>query len=159
MDELQNAELKTEDGMHGKYLIFKAGEGSYGIEIRYVEEIIAVQDITPIPHTHGYVKGVINLRGTIVPVVDIELRFGCDEAEYTDRTCIIVLSMNGTNIGLVVDEVQEVLLIDDANIQKPPKLTEDSMKDDFVKEIGLVGETVKQLLYVHKIFEEEELSE
>lgn len=159
MQEIENIELNVEDGMHGKYLIFRAGDGSYGIEIKYVDDIIGVQAITEVPHTHTYVKGIINLRGTIVPVMDIKFRFGDSETEFTSRTCIIVLSMDNMNLGLIVDEVQEVILIDDENIQEPPKLGNQGIKDDYVKNIGLVGEGVKQLLYIHKIFEEEELSE
>jgi len=145
------------DEMHGKYLIFKVGDGSYGIEICHVLELIGVQDITQIPHTHHYVKGIINLRGTIIPVVDIDLRFGFDEKDYTDRTCIMVLSMDDMSVGLIVEEVKDVVLIDDENIQPPPRVGEHSVKDDFVKSVGLVDGEVKQLLDIHRLFQDEEL--
>lgn len=159
MQAAQNVDFMKNDVMHGKYLAFKVGNGEYGIEIKYVMEIIGVQDITPVPHTHSYVKGIINLRGTIVPVIDVGLRFGYEEKEYTDRTCTIVLSMDNMNIGLIVDEVQEVLMVGDENIQTPPHAGSEGTKDDFVKNIGRAGGSVKQLLDIHKIFEEEILSE
>ena len=150
--------LSTEDVMQGKYLTFQVQDGEYGIEIRYVTEIIGVQDITPVPHTHQYVRGIINLRGTIVPVIDMRLRFAHEEVPYTDRTCIIVLSMEDVNIGLIVDEVQEVSTIEDENIQPPPKTGGATVKSDFIKAIGMFGDSVKQLLDINKVFEVEEES-
>jgi purine-binding chemotaxis protein CheW len=142
--------------MHGKYLIFLVGDASFGIEIRHVMEIIGVQEITPVPHTHEYVKGIINLRGTIIPVVDIELRFGYEEKAYTDRTCIIVLHMDNMSIGLIVDEVRDVVFIDDENIQPPPRAGEDGLKNTFVKSIGLADGEIEQMLDIRKIFDDEE---
>lgn len=156
MDEAQRTTLMTEDVMHGKYLIFQVGDGDYGIEIRHVMEIISIQDITPVPHTHHYVKGIINLRGAIVPVVDIELRFGYAEKAYTDRTCIIVLRLDTMSMGLIVDEVREVVFIGDEQIRQPPYM--DAAEQEFVKHMGVLGEDVKQLLDIRKIFEEEALS-
>ena len=155
VDSLQTLGLTDEDVMQGKYLTFNVGYGEYGIEINYVTEIIGVQEITPIPHTFDYVKGIINLRGTIVPIIDMRLRFGLDENEYTERTCIIVLSMGSVIIGLIVDEVQEVLDIDDESIQKPPASIGGTVQhsSQFIKAIGLHAESVKQLLDVNVIFE------
>jgi len=144
------------DVMHGKYLIFLAGDSSYGIEIIHVMEIIGVQNITPVPNTHEYVKGIINLRGTIIPVVDIELRFGYEEKEYTDRTCIIVLRMDNMSIGLIVDEVRDVMNIEDENIQPPPRAGEGDLRDTFVKSVGLADGEIEQLLDIHKLFDDEE---
>jgi purine-binding chemotaxis protein CheW len=130
--------------------------GDYGIEINYVTEIIEVQDITPVPNTRAYVKGITNLRGTIVPVIDMRLRFGYEEIEYTDRTCIIVLSMDGSDIGIIVDEVQEVLAIEEENIQPPPKIGGDAVSKTFIKAIGISGEEVRQLIDINRIFEVDE---
>lgn len=153
MQELAVMDLSNEDAMRGKFMCFKINDCDYGIEIKYVTEIIEVQDITPVPNTSPYVKGITNLRGTIVPVIDMRLRFGYEEIEYTDRTCIIVLSMEGSDIGIIVDEVQEVIEITDENIQPPPKLGADTEKGNFIKAIGLSGEDVKQLIDITRIFE------
>ena len=153
MDDNLMMDLTNEDVMRGKYLTFKVENGEYGIEISYITEIIGVQDITPVPNTHMYVKGIINLRGTIVPIIDMRLRFGVQEMEYTDRTCIIVLSMGDMNIGLIVDEVQEVSDIVDSSLQAPPQAQSNMADNKFVKSIGMVGASVKQLLDINKVFE------
>lgn len=159
MAALDAMEVLAEDGMSGKYLTFRVDDGDYGIEISYVTEIIEVQDITPVPHTPDFIKGITNLRGTITPIIDLRLRFGHTETEYTDRTCIIVLSMDEVSVGLIVDEVQEVADIDDTNIQPPPKSTGRATKNFFVKSIGTFEGHVKQLLDIDKVFEVEDISE
>ena len=103
MQDLVDMNLVVEDVMRGKYLTFLVGDVGYGIEISYVVEIISVQEITMVPHTHDYVKGIINLRGTVVPVVDMGLRFGQGEIPHTEKTCIIVLSMDDLSVGIIVD--------------------------------------------------------
>ena len=146
-------DLVVEDVMRGKYLTFLVGDVGYGIEISYVVEIISVQEITLVPHTHAYVKGIINLRGTVVPVIDMGMRFGQGEVVYTDKTCIIVLSMDDMSVGILVDGVQDVSDIDDDNIQEPPKTTGSAMKNFFIKAVGLSGGDVKQLIDVYRVFE------
>ncbi|MCL2046283.1 MAG: chemotaxis protein CheW, partial [Oscillospiraceae bacterium] len=121
--DIEDLDLEFEDVMLGKYLTFLVGDGGYGIEISYVVEIISVQEITLVPHTHPYVKGIINLRGTVIPVIDMAMRFGQGEVEYSDKTCIIVLSMDDMSVGILVDGVQDVTSIDDENVQDPPKIT------------------------------------
>ena len=143
-----------EDEMRGKYLIFLVEKGEYGIEIRYIIEIINVQDITPVPHTHGYLKGIINLRGTVVPVIDTRLRFGLPEIPYTERTCIVVLSLEEMTIGLIVDEVLEVAHIKDEGIQPPPKLPNQG-GNSFILALGAAQSGVKQLLDIDKVFDTE----
>ena len=141
-----------EDEMHGKYLTFFVESREYGIEIKYITEIISVQGITPVPHTHGYLKGIINLRGTVVPVIDMRLRFSLPEIPYDDRTCIIVVSMDEMTIGLIVDDVQEVVDIDDDHIQPPPAITPQNASNYFIRAIGQAGASVKQLLDIEKVF-------
>ena len=143
----------TEDVMEGKYLTFLVGDVGYGIEISYVVEIISVQDITLVPHTHAYVKGIINLRGTVVPVIDMGMRFGGAEVVYTDQTCIIVLSMDEMSVGILVDGVQDVTDIEDENIQDPPTTTGNAIKNHFIKAVGISGGDVKQLIDVYTVFE------
>jgi len=153
MQDVVDLDLVIEDVMRGKYLTFLVGEVGYGIEISYVVEIISVQEITLIPHTHEYVKGIINLRGTVVPVIDMGMRFGQGEVVYTDKTCIIVLSMDDMSIGILVDGVKDVTDIDDEDIQEPPKTTGNSMKNHFIKAVGVSGGEVLQLIDVFRVFE------
>jgi len=153
MHDMMDMNQVTEDVMRGKYLTFLVGDVSYGIEISYIKEIISVQEITLVPHTHAYVKGIINLRGTVVPVIDMGMRFGGMEVVYTEQTCIIVLSMDEMIVGILVDGVQDVLNIDDENIQDPPKTTGNSIKNDFIKAVGVSGGEVRQLIDVYTVFE------
>ena len=153
MQDTVDIDLVIEDVMRGKYLTFLVGDVAYGIEISYVMEIISVQEITLVPHTHAYVKGIINLRGTVVPVIDMGMRFGHGEVVYTEKTCIIVLSLDEMSVGILVDGVQDVLNIDDESIQDPPKTTGNSLKNYFIKAVGVAGEEVKQLIDVYRVFE------
>ena len=153
MQDTAGIDFVIEDVMRGKYLTFLVGDAGYGIEISYVVEIISVQEITLVPHTHSYVKGIINLRGTVIPVIDMGMRFGNGEVEYTDKTCIIVLSMDDMSVGIMVDGVQDVSDIDDEDIQDPPKITGNGMKNFFIKAIGVSGGEVKQLIDVYNVFD------
>jgi len=153
MHDMMELETNAEDVMEGKYLTFLVGDVGYGIEISYVVEIISVQDITLVPHTHPYVKGIINLRGTVVPVIDMGMRFGGEQVVYTDQTCIIVLSMDDMSVGILVDGVQDVTDIEDANIQDPPTTTGNAIKNHFIKAVGVSAGDVKQLIDVYTVFE------
>ena len=153
MQDTADIDLVIEDVMRGKYLTFLVGDVGYGIEISYVVEIISVQEITLVPHTHAYVKGIINLRGTVIPVIDMGMRFGHGEVVYTEKTCIIVLTLDDMSVGILVDGVQDVSNIDDDSIQDPPKITGNSMKNFFIKAVGVSGGEVKQLIDVYKVFE------
>jgi len=153
MHDMMDLDARAEDVMEGKYLTFLVGDVGYGIEISYVVEIISVQDITLVPHTHPYVKGIINLRGTVVPVIDMGMRFGGEEVIYTDQTCIIVLSMDDMSVGILVDGVQDVTDIEDANIQDPPTTTGNAIKNHFIKAVGVSAGDVKQLIDVYTVFE------
>jgi len=153
MQDIVDIDLVVEDVMRGKYLTFLVGDVGYGIEISYVVEIISVQEITLVPHTHSYVKGIINLRGTVVPVIDMGMRFGNGEVIYTEKTCIIVLSMDDMSVGILVDGVQDVSNIDDDSIQEPPKTTGNAMSNHFIKAVGISAGDVKQLIDVYTVFE------
>ena len=155
MQDMLDIGLISEDVMRGKYLTFAVDGAGYGIEISFVTEIIGVQDVTRVPHTHKYIKGIINLRGTIVPVIDLRLRFGRAAIEYTEKTCIIVLSLDDMSIGILVDEVQDVADISDDDLQAPPKITGGSINNNFIKAVGYFEEDVKQLIDVYKVFEVE----
>lgn len=145
MDELN--ELIQDEGMQGRYLTFAVGDEDYGIEITYVSEIIMVQQITGVPELPFYIKGIINLRGKILPVMDVRLRFNKEPQEYNDRTCIIVVDINSTAIGLIIDTVREVMDIPDEQITEPSAASKDSgASNRYVRAIGMTPIGVKLLL-------------
>ncbi|QOR35329.1 purine-binding chemotaxis protein CheW [Clostridium sp. 'deep sea'] len=129
----------------GKNLTFIVNNETYGIDIKYVRQIIGVQKITIIPNQPKYLKGVINLRGEIVPVMDVSLRFGKDEIAFDDRTCFIVVDIDNTTVGLIVERVSEVIVLNDENISDPPDFNND-MSNRFVRGIGKIGDEVYILL-------------
>ena len=150
--------VQEEDTQHGKFLTFQLGNEVYGIEIRYVTEIIRIQQITYVPEVPKYVKGIINLRGKVIPVIDVRLKFGKPPVDYDDRTCIIVIDINDTQIGLIVDCVSEVLNISDDNIVPPPSY-KTGFQNKYIKGIGKVGNAVKLLLDCEKIISENDDTE
>lgn len=119
---INNTTELEEDTLKGRYLTFLLGNESYGIEVRYVTEIIGLQAITEIPELPEYVRGIINLRGKIIPVMDVRLRFKKEPKEYNDRTCVIVVDINDISIGLIVDTVSEVITILEDDIVEPPEM-------------------------------------
>lgn len=156
MADLLNDEIVyEEDTQKGKYLIFSLGQEDYGIEISYVTEIIGIQTITEIPDLPDYVKGIINLRGKIIPIMDIRLRFNKPPREYDDRTCIIVVDIKDLSIGLVVDSVSEVSSIADPDIATPPQINRGMQK--YIKGIGKSGSDVKLLLDCARLLHGDEL--
>lgn len=158
MDDLEIKFIEEEDTQKDKYLIFSIGKESYGIDISYVIEIIGLEPITEIPEVPKYVKGVINLRGKIIPVVDIRIKFKKEEKEYDDRTCIIVVEIGSICIGLIIDRVLEVISIDEDNISPPPKLIKNADSGNkYIKGIGKVQNEVRLIINCDKLIEEEEL--
>lgn len=138
----------------GKYLTFALGREEYGLEILKVREIIGYMDITAVPRTPEYVKGVINLRGQVISVVDLRAKFGMERAEKTDQTCIIVVEIRSggrkLSTGIVVDKVSEVLTIPSDNIEDAPSFGS-SVSADFILGMGKIGEAVKILLDIDKV--------
>jgi purine-binding chemotaxis protein CheW len=145
----------------GKYLTFALGPEEYGLEILKVREIIGYMEITAVPQTPHHVKGVINLRGQVIPVIDLRSKFGMDTAEVTEETCIIVVEISHSgrkfNTGIVVDHVQEVLDIDGQDIEDSPQFGS-SVDTSFIMGMGKIGETVKILLDIDKVLAGEDLS-
>lgn len=140
------------DEQKGKYMTFKSGNEYFGLAIQYVNEIIQIQEITAIPETDDFIKGLINLRGKIIPVIDVRLRFKHEEVEYDDRTCIIVISVKSTVIGLIVEKIAEVVEISDKDILPPPKIGHSGKEQNkYVYGIGKVGNAVKLLLDPDKL--------
>lgn len=157
MAELIDEEIETsEDTQKGKFLTFSVGREAYGIEIKFVTEIIGIQDITEVPELPNYVKGIINLRGKIIPVIDVRLRFKKEAKDYNDRTCIVVIDIKGISVGLIVDNVAEVISIEESNIVPPPDVKM-GFHNRYVRGIGKVGNEVKLLLDCDKLLNDDEL--
>ncbi|HPO04734.1 MAG TPA: chemotaxis protein CheW [Bacillota bacterium] len=148
-------ETEDEDTLRGKYLIFSMGDEFFGMEIRYITEIIGIQPITEVPEMPEYVKGVTNLRGKIIPVMDARLRFKKALREYDDRTCIIVVETGDVSIGLIVDSVAEVLTLQDEDIAPPPEMGKGGHK--YIKGIGKAGGNVMLLLDCQRLLTDDEL--
>ncbi len=139
------SELET---TKNKYVTFQSGDEYYGLKIGCVNEIIVYQEITAMPETADYIKGLINLRGKIIPVVDVRLRFKQEPIPYTDRTCIIVVAVGSNVVGLIVEKIAEVVEITEDSILPPPSITKNdkNSRNKFISGIGKVGEDVKLLL-------------
>lgn len=155
-DKIENDLEMEEDTQKDKFLTFSMGRESYGIEIQYVTEIIGIQAITEVPELPSYVKGIINLRGKIVPVMDVRLRFKKEPREYNDRTCVIVIDIGDLSIGLIVDSVSEVLTIPEQDIEEPPQINK-GLNNRYIKNIGKVGNDIKLLLDCEKLLTDDEL--
>jgi len=144
----------------GKYLTFALAHEEYGLEILKVREIIGYIEVTAVPQTPHYVKGVINLRGQVIPVIDLRSKFGIQTAEVTDETCIIVVEITQAgrkfNTGIIVDRVQEVLDIAGEDIEEAPQFGP-SVNTDFILGMGKVGQSVKILLDINKVLSSEVL--
>ncbi|ADU75236.1 purine-binding chemotaxis protein CheW [Acetivibrio thermocellus AD2] len=145
-------ELQQEETQRDKYLTFIVEKEYYGIEIRYVTEIIGIQSITEVPDLPKYIRGIINLRGKIIPVMDVRLRFGKEFREYDDRTCIIVIDVDNMFVGLIVDSVCEVMSIPDGEIVVPPDF--DQSENKFIKGIGKTGNEVRLILDCEKLLKD-----
>ncbi|MFO8085841.1 MAG: chemotaxis protein CheW [Desulfobacterales bacterium] len=145
----------------GKYLTFNLGDEGYGLEILKVQEIIGMQEITKIPRTPAYVKGVINLRGKVIPVIDLRLKFEMEEKEYTRKTCIIVVQVkreeNTLIMGIIVDEVSEVLDISGDRIEAPPSMGT-RLETHFILGMAKTESTVKILLDIDNVLSAQELA-
>lgn len=149
---------EVEETQRDKYLVFCIENEDYCIDIKYVIEIIAIQPITIIPEMPEYVKGVINLRGKIIPVIDVRVRFKKEWIEYHDRTCIIVVEIQNLSVGLIVDRVLEVISIPTEQISDLPKVSKKTYQK-YMKGIGKVGEEVKLILDSEKLLDYEQIME
>ncbi len=144
----------------GKYMTFKLADEEYGLEILKVREIIGLMEITRVPRTRDFIRGVINLRGKVIPVVDLRLKFGMERCEATDQTVIIVVqcAVDGRplTMGLLVDQVLEVLSIDGSQIEPAPSLGQAAIEDDFILGVGKHEKRIVFLLDIARILSTEE---
>jgi len=140
----------NEDTQKDKYLTFHLAGEDYGIEICYVIEIIGIQSITEVPDMPDFIRGVINLRGKVIPVMDVRARFRLPARDYDDRTCIIVINVDATEVGLVVDEVSEVADIPESLVEPAPR-TSKNTENSYIQGMGKMNKRVIILLEVHKL--------
>ena len=164
MSELANTMDQAVSAMadkEGKYLTFTMAEEEYGIGILKIKEIIGMMPITTVPQTPEFVKGVINLRGKVIPVVDLRLRFGMDSIDYTERTCIIVVEIEGQSgtvmIGIVVDSVSEVLNIKGDDIEETPTFGT-KLNTDYILGMAKMEGGVKILLDIDRVLSVEQIA-
>lgn len=154
IDELSIADMDTQKD---KYLTFHIGTEQYAIAITHVTEIIGMLNITEVPQTPSYIKGVINLRGKVIPVMDIRLRFEMSAREYDERTCVVVVNLNESTVGLVVDTVSEVLDIPAVDIEASGQFS-NSEGNNFICGMGKVDERIKMVIDVNALlFRDNEL--
>ncbi len=144
--------IESAKALAGKYLTFVLGHEEYGFEILKVREIMGVIEITSLPQTPSYVKGVINLRGIVIPIIDLRLKFGFSPREYDKNTCIIVVKHGESLMGVVVDTVSEVLDISASDMDSAPSFGA-GVNTDFILGMGKVKGKVKILLDIDKVLE------
>ncbi len=153
--------VKAMADREGKYLTFTLASEEYGIGILKIREIIGMMPITTVPQTPGFVKGVINLRGKVIPVIDLRLRFGMDAIDYTERTCIIVVEIEGSagtvQIGIVVDAVSEVLNVNAEDVEETPTFGA-KLNTDYILGMAKMEGGVKILLDIDKVLSSEEIT-
>ncbi len=147
--------MEQEDTQKGKFLTFSMGSETYGIEVRYVIEIIGIQPMTEVPELPEYIRGIINLRGKIIPVMDVRLRFKKPFREYNDKTCVIVIDIDNANVGLIVDSVSEMLSIPEEEVVDPPEANKTGNR--YIKGIGKVGNEIKLILDCYKLLNDVDL--
>jgi purine-binding chemotaxis protein CheW len=154
-------EAKGFEDREGKYLTFSLGQEEYGIGILKVKEIIGMMPVTPVPQSPGFVKGVINLRGKVIPVVDLRSKFGMEPKEYSERTCIIVVEIHGSTeqllMGVVVDAVSEVLNIRGTEIEDTPTFGV-KLDTGYILGLAKTDKALKILLDIDRVFHNEENS-
>lgn len=160
-EEIVNQARKSGTDREGKYLTFSLAGEEYGIGILKVKEIIGMMPITHVPQTPDYVKGVVNLRGKVIPVVDLRLKFGIEPIDYTERTCIIVVEIINASktisMGIVVDSVSEVLNIKSGDIEDTPSFGT-KLKTEFILGMAKIGSNVKLLLDIDLVLADEEVA-
>ena len=156
VDDFFYDEEEDEDTQKDKYLTFRLSGDDYALEIRYVTEIFSIQKITEVPDLPDFVKGVINLRGQVIPVLDLRLRFGMPERPYDERTCVIITRMNELSVGLVVDAVNEVRDIPAKDVAPPPSIARGGASR-FVQGLGRVEDRVEIILNAERLLGEDDL--
>ncbi len=150
--------LKEKDisSHEGKFLTFVLGKEEYGVEILKVREIMGIMEITPVPQTPDYMKGVINLRGKVIPIIDLRLKFTMPEVEHTKETCIVVAEVGATQVGVIVDSVSEVTDIKGEDIEEAPSFGQE-IDTSFIMGLGKTKKKIVILLDIEKVLTTDEL--
>ncbi|MBP8640990.1 MAG: purine-binding chemotaxis protein CheW [Oscillospiraceae bacterium] len=144
-ESFESFSRSNEETLKGRFLTFQLGKEAYGIDLKHVIEIVSLKPLTEMPEMSEYIKGIINLRGKVVPVMDVRLRFKMQPKEYDDRTCIIVVDLNGYSIGMIIDSVSETIQINSKEIMKKPDMcTKDGC--NYIKGIVNKGDMVILLI-------------
>lgn len=137
-----------------QYIVVKIGNEQYGIDIQYIDNIVRNQKITRVPKAQPYFKGVINLRGEIIPVMSIRLRLGLEDDEFTDKTRIIIIKIESSTIGVVVDQVKEVVTLVQDNVEKVTRTASDDAFSNYISGIGKSNDELISLLDIVSLVEE-----
>lgn len=158
MPQVKGATDNRQHERAGKYLTFFLAGEEYGLEILKVQEIIGMMGVTPVPRTPKFIRGVINLRGKVIPIIELRTKFEMDTVDYTDETCIIVVQTHGLQMGIVVDKVSEVMDIPASDIEDSPSFG-DEVRTDYILGIGKSEDRVKILLDIDKVLSSQELQD
>lgn len=154
MEQVKAITTEQETETAVQYIVVRIGNEQYGINIKYIDNIVRNQKITRVPKTQTYYKGVINLRGEIIPVMSIRLKLGLEDDEFTDKTRIIIVKIEGATIGVIVDQVREVVTLDDDNTEKITRTSRDDAASGYISTIGKSkGELISLLDIVGLIVE------
>ena len=154
MEQVKAITTEQETETAVQYIVVRIGNEQYGINIKYIDNIVRNQNITRVPKTQTYYKGVINLRGEIIPVMSIRLKLGLEDDEFTDKTRIIIVKIEGATIGVIVDQVREVVTLDDDNTEKITRTSRDDAASGYISSIGKSkGELISLLDIVGLIVE------
>ena len=145
-----------EESLKNKFLTFHLESEVYALEIRFVTEIIGIQKVTMVPDTPSFIRGVINLRGKVIPIMDVRLRFGMNEQEYDERTCVIVVDVEDITMGLVVDTVSEVATIEEEQIDR--SMAKKSHSNSSIMGLGKCGDEVRILLDAKELIHSQDLA-
>ena len=154
MEQVKAITTEQETETAVQYIVVRIGNEQYGINIKYIDNIVRNQKITRVPKTQTYYKGVINLRGEIIPVMSIRLKLGLEDDEFTDKTRIIIVKIEGATIGVIVDQVREGVTLDDDNTEKITRTSRDDAASGYISSIGKSkGELISLLDIVGLIVE------
>ena len=149
---------QEEDTMRNKFLVFLLDNQEFAIAIRYVVDIINVQPVTRVPACPEYVCGITNLRGKVIPIIDVRIRFGKEPRDYTERTCIIVVEIGDVSVGMIIDSVAEVLTLEDDAISPPPSFIK-VVEAKFIEGIATTETGVKLILDCKAVLDESNLEQ
>ena len=151
--EVEKTETQAEQAESKRYLFVTVDHVEYGIDIAIVQEIIVIQEISPLPGMKPFCKGVINIRGMIVPVIDLRVKMGLQQCDYDENACIVVVMLGGEQIGVIVESVREVLQIQPSQLQESPTRADAGGKRSISSQIANTNGTVRQILDMYKVLD------